>query len=100
MSGAVDVAVRVGLLPGQNSTPLQPRIDLKMVNDWTDVQAFELFPDILCPVCSPNLLAGKSIETRKSKHFDLGWLVDPSTREPHLCWTGPHALAATELMRR
>jgi LysR family glycine cleavage system transcriptional activator len=56
MSGAVDVAVRVGLLPGQNSTPLQPRIDLKMVNDWTDVQAFELFPDILCPVCSPNLL--------------------------------------------
>jgi LysR family glycine cleavage system transcriptional activator len=62
MSGAVDVAVRVGLLPGQNSTPLQPRIDLKMVNDWTDVQAFELFPDILCPVCSPNLLAGKSID--------------------------------------
>jgi len=34
MSGAVDVAVRVGLLPGQNATPLQPRIDLTMVNDW------------------------------------------------------------------
>jgi LysR family transcriptional regulator, glycine cleavage system transcriptional activator len=66
MSGAVDVAVRVGSLPGQNSAPLQPRIDLKMVNDWTDVQAFELFPDILCPVCSPNLLAGQSIDDVRS----------------------------------
>jgi len=55
-SGEVDVALRVGPLPGRRYPPDAPRIDLRMVSDWSDVVAEELFPDILLPVGRSDLL--------------------------------------------
>jgi LysR family glycine cleavage system transcriptional activator len=53
----VDVAIRVGKLPGQRSRDGGPRIDLVMTNDWKGLVSHSLFPDVLVPVCSPNLLS-------------------------------------------
>jgi len=57
-SGEVDVAVRVGPLPGRRYKPWQPAIDLEMVIAWRGVHAEYLFPDVLTPICAPSLLSG------------------------------------------
>lgn len=51
----VDVAIRVGTLPGRAYDPLAPRIDLQMIERWKDFEVIELFPDILTPVLSKSL---------------------------------------------
>lgn len=51
-SGAADLAIRVGALPGGRYGPDQPRIDLDMVTNWRGVHADLLFPDVLTPICS------------------------------------------------
>jgi LysR family glycine cleavage system transcriptional activator len=61
----IDIAIRVGRLPGSHYDPHQPRIDLTMVESWDGVQADELFPDILVPVCLPELLGRNKIKTAK-----------------------------------
>lgn len=52
----VDVAIRVGKLPGQRSRERAPRIDLIMTQDWKGLASHRLFPDILVPVCRPDIL--------------------------------------------
>jgi LysR family glycine cleavage system transcriptional activator len=52
----VDVAIRVGALPGRRYDPLMPRVDLAMAGDWRGVLAEELAPDVLVPVYSPTLV--------------------------------------------
>lgn len=54
-SGGVDVAVRAGPLPGRSYDAGAPRIDLRMATNWSEVEARELFPDILVPVMSRKL---------------------------------------------
>jgi LysR family glycine cleavage system transcriptional activator len=56
-STEIDVAVRVGRLPGSTYRPEQPRIDLEMVTTWRGVVAEYLLPDVLVPVMSRTLLA-------------------------------------------
>lgn len=62
-AGAVDIAIRVGRLPGHSYSKTAPRIELEMVTSWEAVQANELFADVLIPVCTDSLLKnGPSVE--------------------------------------
>jgi LysR family transcriptional regulator, glycine cleavage system transcriptional activator len=61
-SDRVDIAVRVGRIPGRLYEERHPRIELNMVQGWDGVIAEELFPDILVPVCSPALLKSRRID--------------------------------------
>jgi LysR family transcriptional regulator, glycine cleavage system transcriptional activator len=59
----IDVAIRVGAppdAPTRRAGPPRegPRIDLEMVEDWTNVRADLLMPDVMVPVCSPALRDG------------------------------------------
>jgi LysR family glycine cleavage system transcriptional activator len=74
----IDIALRVGRLPGRTYDKKQPRIELEMVTDWDGVGADELFPDILVPVCSPALLQGKTIG--KASELLAYPLIHTSTR--------------------
>jgi LysR family glycine cleavage system transcriptional activator len=58
---AVDIAIRVGKLPGRRYERLQPRIDLTMLKSWSHAVAEELFPDELVPVCAPTFLGRKKL---------------------------------------
>lgn len=59
----IDVAIRVGRLPTQRLKGHAPRIDLVMTNDWSGIVAEKLFPDVLVPVCRPDLLGEKDPAT-------------------------------------
>ncbi len=52
----VDLAIRVGTPPKSTVRHSGPRIDLAMVDDWSQVRADLLAPDILVPVCSREFL--------------------------------------------
>lgn len=55
--GSIDLAMRVGKLPGRAYRRDRPRIDLVMTERWDGVVADMLFPDALVPVASRQLLA-------------------------------------------
>jgi len=62
----IDVAIRVGMVPDAASDGTlvpdvaeRPRISLQMTEDWTNLRAYRLMPDVLTPVCSPALLNGR-----------------------------------------
>lgn len=55
-SGNIDLAIRVGRIPGETLPASRPRIDLEMVTRWSGVKAHRLFPDVLQPVLSRKLL--------------------------------------------
>jgi len=64
--GHIDIAIRVGQLPGARTTAEQrPRIEHTMVENWDGVRADELFPDVLVPVCAPTLLGRRRITEAK-----------------------------------
>lgn len=54
--GTVDIAVRVGKLPGRVYRRDRPRIDLVMTERWDGLVADYLFPDALVPVAARSLL--------------------------------------------
>lgn len=56
----IDVAIRVGRPPGMRRRKGAPHIDIVMTDDWKGVSADRLFPDVLVPVCRPDLLPGKA----------------------------------------
>lgn len=51
-----DLALRVGKVPGEEYGPENPRIEMDMVTDWRGVHTDLLFPDVLVPICSRELL--------------------------------------------
>lgn len=57
----VDIAIRVGQLPGTQTAETRPRIEHVMVENWEGVRADELFPDVLVPVCAPSLIGRRRI---------------------------------------
>ena len=57
----IDVAIRVGQLPGQHYLRSQPAVDLVMLKRWDGIQADFLFDDILVPVMSRQLLTHPSL---------------------------------------
>jgi len=52
----IDVAVRLGRLPGKHYGCDQPRIPHTLVRDWQGVSAFYLWDEVLTPVLSATLL--------------------------------------------
>lgn len=52
----IDLAIRVGKLPGHTYDPAMPQIDFTMVEDWAGVSAIHLWDDYVVPVCSPKLM--------------------------------------------
>ena len=54
----IDMAIRVGYPPQQAPTSQRARIDLTMVQDWTGLDVEYLMPDLIEPVCSPELVNG------------------------------------------
>jgi LysR family glycine cleavage system transcriptional activator len=75
----VDVAIRVGSPPSAAAQTDRARIDLKMVEDWKNVRADLLMPDILVPVCSPALVKDAPV-TAAQDLFALK-LLHNATRE-------------------
>lgn len=53
----IDVAIRLGRLPGKRYTRLQPRVPHELVRDWQGVSAFYLWDEVLTPVLSRKLLS-------------------------------------------
>ena len=58
---------------------MSPRIDLKMVADWSGVRADLVVPDVLVPVCSPELCDG-SPPLNEMEHLRQHALLHTSTR--------------------
>ncbi len=48
----IDVAIRVGKLPGKRYPDKAPAVDLVLLEDWTDIEAELLFQDVMVPVAS------------------------------------------------
>jgi LysR family glycine cleavage system transcriptional activator len=71
--GEIDIAIRVGATPSSSARRNRARIDLQMVRDWKNVRADLLMPDVLVPVCSPNLLGRKRVPAARDL-FALGLL--------------------------
>jgi LysR family transcriptional regulator, glycine cleavage system transcriptional activator len=55
-AGEADLALRVGALPTQSFSAAQPHIDLQMVTSFKRIHADWLFPDLLVPVYSRQLV--------------------------------------------
>jgi LysR family transcriptional regulator, glycine cleavage system transcriptional activator len=66
-----DIAIRVGRLPGRRYERLQPRVEIEMVTTWDGVNAEELFPDRLQPVCTPGLIKIRSVQVSDLLKFPL-----------------------------
>lgn len=58
-SGEIDMAIRVGRRPADGTADHGARIDLVMATDWNGIEAEFLMPDVITPVCSPNLANGR-----------------------------------------
>jgi len=64
--GDVDLAIRLGRLPGTHTEPMQPVIPHMMVKNWNGVVADHIFDEVLTPVLSKKLLKnrGRLIQPR------------------------------------
>jgi LysR family glycine cleavage system transcriptional activator len=51
-----DLGIRVGKVPGKTYDRDLPRIDKRIAVSWDGIQIDELFPDVMVPVCSPDVL--------------------------------------------
>lgn len=58
----LDLAIRLGRLPGSHPDPIQPLIPHLMVKNWSGVVADHLFDEVLTPVMSKSLLKGKELK--------------------------------------
>jgi len=90
----LDVAIRVGRVPGDAYPEHSPRVDSDIVTDWRGVQADYLGPDILLPILSPGLLErGPPITTAADLlHYPLIHSVARRSAWDH--WLHAHGLAA------
>jgi LysR family glycine cleavage system transcriptional activator len=75
----VDVAIRVGTPPSTVEVQHRARIDLKMVEEWKNIRADLVLPDILVPVCSPALVQRTPVNSARDL-FALK-LLHNATRE-------------------
>ncbi|WP_211462766.1 LysR substrate-binding domain-containing protein [Collimonas silvisoli] len=69
----IDMAIKVGPLPGKRYHARRPRIGGEMAQEWRDVRADLLFPNILATVCSKLLIESKQPLTSLSDlaHYRL-----------------------------
>lgn len=59
----IDGAIRLGPMPGKRYQKNQPRIPHELVRSWSDVQAFQLWDEVLTPVLSRSLAPAGSIRS-------------------------------------
>ncbi|MDT3677662.1 MAG: LysR substrate-binding domain-containing protein [Burkholderiaceae bacterium] len=94
----VDVALRVGKVPGLTYPNAGSQINFQMVDDWTGVNAMHLWDDHVTPVCARRLLEqGRPLKRPQDlRHFPLihnaarpdcwsAWLS--SNQAPGICGT-------------
>src|SRR5690606_34351749 len=53
----IDLAIRLGKLPGATYPETGPQIDFQMVDDWSGIAAIHLWDDYVTPVCSKSYMA-------------------------------------------
>lgn len=78
-SDHIDVALRVGKLPGQRYPQHFPAVDLVMLEKWTDIEADLLFHDVMVPVASKAWYAGQP-PIRRVADFKKASLVHTASR--------------------
>lgn len=86
----IDVALRVGRLPGKKYDQKAPNIDLILSERWDNIDVDFLFPDILIPVVSQNLMSRYGEITHPEELLTFP-LIHTATREnawPD--WFGAH----------
>jgi LysR family transcriptional regulator, glycine cleavage system transcriptional activator len=74
-TGAADVAIRVGQVPGRRYSPRRARVPHRMVENWNGIAAEHLWDEVLVPVCSrkflqmhPEIAAPAKIDSRHLIH--------------------------------
>jgi len=69
----VDVAIRLGAMPGETYDPDQPQVPHELVRNWHGVHATHLWDEVLIPVLSKKLLSqSKPLNTPADlKHYRL-----------------------------
>jgi LysR family transcriptional regulator, glycine cleavage system transcriptional activator len=91
----IDVALRVGRLPGHCYDKARPRIELEMVANWDGITADELFADTLVPICSPALLQGRTIR-RANELLAYPLIHTSSRRHAWPDWLRAHRVVSSE----
>lgn len=75
----VDVALRVGKLPGEKYDSKAPKIDLVLTERWDNIDVDYIFPDRLVPVASQTLIPKNKIITDPKELLDFP-LIHTATR--------------------
>ncbi|VVE69414.1 Glycine cleavage system transcriptional activator [Pandoraea anapnoica] len=88
----VDVAIRVGKVPGQRYDRRAPRIDLDMTENWKKVYVEPLFADILVPVVSRHLLDAVGPINQPSDLLQYRLINTASRRHAWPDWLALHGL--------
>ncbi|WP_373947585.1 LysR substrate-binding domain-containing protein [Pandoraea sputorum] len=88
----VDVAIRVGKVPGQRYDRHAPRIDLDMTENWKKVYVEPLFADILVPVVSRHLLDAVGPIDQPSDLLQYRLINTASRRHAWPDWLALHGL--------
>jgi LysR family glycine cleavage system transcriptional activator len=96
-SDRADIAIRVGRLPGRSYPKANPRIELEMVVNWGGLQADALFPDVLMPVCTPNLLAGRPAIRSARSLIEYPLIHTSSRRYAWPDWLKAHGAEASSI---
>ena len=91
----VDIALRVGRLPGAQYEARQPRIELTMASSWNKIAAEKLFDDVLVPVASYALAAQHPV-VRPEDVLQHQLIHTASRRHAWHDWLGLHGLEAPE----
>ncbi|NYT76943.1 LysR family transcriptional regulator [Alcaligenaceae bacterium] len=78
-SDNIDVAIRVGKLPGKRYPAKAPAVDLILLEDWTDIEADLLWADVMVPVASKQWYAGQPPITQLSD-FASSRLIHTASR--------------------
>lgn len=78
-SDNIDVALRVGKLPGQRYPEHFPAVNLVMLEKWTDIEADLLFQDVMVPVASKAWYATQPV-IRHVADFKSAPLVHTASR--------------------
>lgn len=90
----LDLAIRVGRLPGKRYGKSAPRIELEMASQWKGVEAYRLFDDVLVPVMSKEL-ARTGHPVREPKDLLQFRLINNATRKSAWRdWFACHGVAA------
>gem|GEM_PF-5644 len=76
----IDVAIKVGRLPGKRYDPSCPQVDLELTSNWRGVHAYPMFDDVLVPVMS-RMLTQMGTPIREAKDLLQFRLIDNITRK-------------------